>query len=171
MGTNGASALKYTTTCRLCGHQILDHPLNVQIVGQPDARAQNLLSALMKHLEKKHKDAWVQIQGLWQFFLGFLCLGQFETADPAIVQTIQGFGAVLRNMVRPASIADDDIVGAVAQLGFTLEDPKREPVIAAMKNVRAYYEGTLQRPAEPEPKPLIAPVASPSQYFLRRGCR
>ena len=73
MGTNGASALKYTTTCRLCGHQIIDHPLNVQIVGQPDARAQNLLAALMKHLEKKHKDAWMQIQGLWQFFLGFLC--------------------------------------------------------------------------------------------------
>src|ERR1017187_854214 len=157
MGTNGASALKYTTTCRLCGHQILDHPLNVQIVGQPDARAQNLLSALMKHLEKKHKDAWVQIQGLWQFFLGFLCLGQFETMDPAIVQTIQGFGAVLRNMVRPASIADADIEAATAALGFTLEDPNREPVIAAMKNARAYYEGTLQTPAEPETKPPIAP--------------
>jgi len=158
MGTNGASALKYTTTCRLCGHQIIDHPLNVQIVGQPDARAQNLLAALMKHLEKKHKDAWMQIQGLWRFFLGFLCLGQFETADPAIVQTVQGFGAVLRNMVRPAPIQDDDIVGAVAHLGFTLEDPKREQVIAAMKNVRAYYEGTLQKPAPPEPeKPLITP--------------
>jgi hypothetical protein len=37
-----------------------------------------------------------------------------------------------------------------------MEDPKREPVIAAMKNVRAYYEGTLQKPAAPEAqKPLV----------------
>jgi hypothetical protein len=37
-----------------------------------------------------------------------------------------------------------------------MDDPKREPVIAAMKNVRAYYEGTLQKPTAPEPqKPLV----------------
>jgi hypothetical protein len=37
-----------------------------------------------------------------------------------------------------------------------MDDPKREPVIAAMKNVRAYYEGTLQKSAAPEPqKPLV----------------
>ena len=149
--------MKYTTTCRLCGHQILDHPLNVQIVGQPDSHAQSFLAALMRHLEKKHKSEWGQIHGIWNFFLGFLCLGQFETADPTIVKTIEGFGFMLRNMVRPAPIQDDAIVGAVARLGFTLEDPKREPVIAAMKNVRAYYEGTLQTPAEPEAKPPITP--------------
>jgi hypothetical protein len=157
MGTNGASPLKYTTTCRHCGHQILDHPLNVQIVGKPDAHIQSFLAALMKHIEKKHPDAWMQVQGLWQFFLGFLVLGQFETADPAIVQTIQAFGAQLRNMVRFAPIPDADIVGAVAQLGFTMEDPKREPVIQALKNVRGYYEGTLQKPTEPEAeKPLVS---------------
>ena len=158
MGTNGASPLKYVTTCRHCAHQIVDHPLNVQIVGRPDQHIQSFLAALMKLVQKKHPDAWMQVQGMWQFFLGFLVLGQFETEDPAIVQTVQAFGAQLRNMVRFAPIPDADIVGAVAQLGFTIEDPKREPVIAAMKNVRAYYEGTLQKPPKPEAeKPLIIP--------------
>jgi hypothetical protein len=130
----------------------------VQIVGRPDQHIQSFLAALMKHVQKKHPDAWMQVQGMWQFFLGFLVLGQFETEDPAIVQTVQAFGAQLRNMVRFAPIPDADIVGAVAQLGFTIEDPKREPVIAAMKNVRAYYEGTLQKPPKPEAeKPLIIP--------------
>lgn len=153
MGTNGNSALKYTTTCRLCGHQIIDHPLNLPIVGQPDARIQRFIAELMKHLEKKHQDAWLQIQGVWQFFLGFLSIGQFETKDPAIVQAVQGFGAFLRNMVRLPSIPDADIEGALAQLGFTMEDEKRAHVLQALKNVRAYYEGTLQRPAQTEAQP------------------
>jgi hypothetical protein len=164
MGSNGQSQLKYTTTCRIklnglpCGHQIIDHPLNVQIVGQPDARVQDFIGALIKHVEKRHPEAWMQIQSMWQFFLGFLILGQFETQDPAIVSTIHEFGAQLRKMTRFAPIQDAAIESAAAALGFTMEDPKREPVIAAMKNVRAYYEGTLQKPAQPEaPKTLITP--------------
>jgi hypothetical protein len=154
MSTNG-TPLKYTTTCQLCGFQVIDHPMSVQ-AGKPDARIQTFIAALMKHLEKKHPDSWAQIQGLWQRFVGFLCIGQFGTEDPNIVQAMLAFGAQLRNMVKLAPIPDADIEGAAAALGFTMEDPKREPVIAAMKNVRAYYEGTLQKPAAPEAqKPLV----------------
>lgn len=155
MSANGTT-LKYITKCRLCGFQILDHPLNVTIIGTPDARVQTFVAALMKHLEKKHPAEWLQIQGLWQFFLGFLCVGQFETEDPSLVQTILTFGAQLRKIVALPTIPDAEIEGAAAQLGFTMDDPKRESVIAAMKNVRAYYQGTLQKPATPEAeKPLV----------------
>lgn len=158
MGTNG-SALKYTTKCRIkdaisgqpCGHQIVDHALNVAIVGKPDARLQNFIGALMKHVEKKHPGAWMQLQGMWHHFLGFLILGQFETEDPAIIQSVQGFGAVLRDIVKLPPIPDADIEGATAALGFTMEDPNRQNVIQALKNVRAYYEGTLQKPATEKP--------------------
>lgn len=163
MGTNGASALKYTTTCRLpkadgsrCGHQIIDHPLNVQIIGKPDQHIQNFIGALMRHVEKKHPEAWVQIQGTWQFFLGFLIMGQFETADPAIVQAIQMFGVKLRSIVPMPPISDAMIDEAFANIGFTMEDAAREKVIGVARNIRAYYEGTLQKPVEPEgPKPLV----------------
>jgi hypothetical protein len=157
MGTNG-SALKYSTTCRIpgCGHAVLDHPLNVQIIGQPDARIQNFIAALMKHLAKKHPQELAQIQGISQFFMGWLAIGQYETQDPALLQTIQGFGAQLRKMAALKPIADAELEGATAALGFTMEDPKRELVLAALRNVRAYYEGTLQRPAETEAqKPLV----------------
>jgi hypothetical protein len=155
MSSTNGTALKYTTTCQLCGFRVIDHPMNVQ-AGKPDARIQNFVSALMKHLQKMHPDAWEQVQGLWQFFLGFLCIGQFGTEDPNIVKAMLTFGAQLRSMVKFPPIPDADIEGAAAALGFTMDDPKREPVIAAMKNVRAYYEGTLQKSAAPEPqKPLV----------------
>lgn len=158
MGTNG-TALKYTTKCRIkdaisgqpCGHQIVDHALNVAIVGKPDERMQTFIMALLKHIQKRHPDAAQQLMGLSNHFLGFLIMGQFETGDPSIVQSVQGFGAVLRGMVQLPPIPDADIEGATAALGFTMDDPKRANVLQAMKNIRAYYEGTLQKPAAENP--------------------
>jgi hypothetical protein len=164
MGTNG-SPLKHPTTCRLkkpdgspCGHTILDHPLNVQIIGQVDQRLMTFMGALMRHLEKKHPEAWNQAHALSQHFMGWLVLQQYETEDPAILQSLMAFAITLRGMVRVIPISDAEIEGAVAALGFTMDDPQREPVLGLAKNVRAYYEGTLQKPPSPEAeKPLITP--------------
>ena len=163
--SNGNGVLKHITKCRLkrpdgepCGHQVLDHPLNVQIVGQPDARMHTFMGALMRHVEKRHPDAWSQIQGIWHFFLGFLVMGQYETADPAIIETIQQFGAQLRRIVQLAPVTDAEFEGVLAHVGFTQEDPKRAEMLTALKNLQAYHQGNLQKPPAPQAeKPLIVP--------------
>ena len=165
METNGT--LKHTTTCRLpkseedqtpCGFTITDHPLNVQIIGQADRRLENFVQALMKHLAKKHPETFKSITGMGEYFFGWLALQQFQTPDPAIRQSLTNFAMQLRNMVRLVPVQDSEIESAAANIGFTMEDIKRGPVIQAMKNIRNYYEGTLQRPAETPPeaqKPLV----------------
>jgi hypothetical protein len=123
MSNGNGTPLKYTTTCQLCGFQLIDHPLSIEANGKPDERIRKFIAALMKHLEKKHPDASAQIQQLWQFFLGFLSIGQFKTEDPNLVRGMLAFGAQLRNMVKLPPIPDADIEGAAAALGFTMDDP------------------------------------------------
>jgi|SRR5208282_2603862 len=145
-GTN----LTYITKCRMkkqdgtpCGFQLTDAPLNVAIVGQPDARVQRFMEELMKHSAKKHPEAFQLAQMLMQFFFGFLIMDQFESPDPALKQTMARFIEQLRRRVTPHTVTDAEIEGALAAMQLTMEDPHREPFRKALTHLRDYYEGKI----------------------------
>ncbi len=166
MGTNGVSALKYPTKCRLitaeglpCGKTIIDHALNVEIIGQAGMREKIFFDALRQHVERKHPEAWKQIELTQQLFAGFLLIGQFATEDPGLKKTIMQFGATLRKMVSFPPIPDADIKAACELLR---QDPTPEKFLNFARNIQAYYfEGIAPTPGPPNSdtpageKPLI----------------
>ena len=176
MTPQNGSGLKFTTTCKIpivdssnpaviprpCGFKVVDHPLNVQIIGQPDMRIQRFLGALMTHLQKAHPEALATLNAQSQFFFGFLTLGMFETPDPALLETKQRFAAFLRQLVSPPPVADVEIMKAAAAIEGELakaDDIEQADVIAAaLKHLRNYYEGKLPgTPATPAENLVIAP--------------
>lgn len=164
MNDQNGSGLKYTTKCKIpidakgtpCGFPIIDHPLNVAIVGQPDARIQNFIGALMKHVQKKHPEVFQLAQATGQHFFGYLVMSAFDSPDPALQQSRQLFENAMRRMITPRPVADADIEEAAARIGLTMDDPTRAKVIYAMQHLRDYYEGKIFNQVEAE-KPLIQP--------------
>jgi hypothetical protein len=159
MGTNGTSALKYPTKCRLltpeglpCGKTIINHALNVEIIGQAGMREKIFFDTLRQHIERKHPEAWKQIELTQQLFAGFLLIGQFATKDPGLVKTIYEFGAQLRRLVSLPPIPDSDIQKAAELLR---EDPTPEKFLNFARNLQGYYSGTVIPTAPPAEKPLI----------------
>jgi hypothetical protein len=166
MNEQNGSGLKFTTTCKLpidakgtpCGFPITDHPLNVAIIGQPDARIQNFIGALMKHVSKKHPEAFQLAQLNGQFFFGYLIMSAFDSPDPALEESRKKFEATMRRMITPHPVNDDEIEAATAVMGLTMDDPHRRPFISALQHLRDYYEGkTPQLPADSPAKTLILP--------------
>jgi hypothetical protein len=156
MPEQNGSNLKYTTKCRLpkgdgtpCGFPIVDHPLNVQIIGQPDARIQNFLGTLMGHLQKKHPEAWQQINGSTMFFMGYLALLSFETPDPALQTTKTNFERMLRQLVQPPPVTDEEIDKALKSITWSFDEGDvaslfwKEDIRKMLRHMRDYYEGTL----------------------------
>ena len=159
---SASSPLTYITKCRMkkadgtdCNFEIKDHPLNVAIVGQPDARIQNFIGQLMKHAQKKHPEAFQLASMLMQFYFGWLILGQYETPDPGLQETTRKFTDQLRRHVTPHAVTDDEIVSAIAAMQLTMEDPHREPFIKALKHLRDYYEGKIPQQTIESAKSLI----------------
>lgn len=153
MSASGNGTLTHATKCRLmkadgtpCGFTVTDHPMNVEIIGQPDARAQRFIEALMKHTAKKHPEAFQLAQMHGQFFFAYLTLGLFECPDPALMNTRAKFEQQLRRYVTPHAVTDDEIESALGALKFTMEDPKRDAVKFALRHLRNYYEGTPSNP-------------------------
>jgi len=154
---------KFVTKCRLkksdgipCGHTIVDFALTNQQLAERDSRTQTFIAALIKHLTKKHPQAWDTIQRESQFFTGFLLFGLFETEDPSVRETVVSFGAHLRNITRMPPITDQRLEEATAQLGFTMDDPQRAAVLQILQALRNHYEGTLTvQPAHQE-KTLVS---------------
>jgi hypothetical protein len=163
-GFNNPAKLTYTTKCKLqknggpCGFPIIDHPMNVEIVGQPDARVQRFIGVLMSHLQKSHKEAWITMQATSQQFFGWLALTAFDSPDPNI-QGAQKFVAnSLRRMLCGPMVTDGEIESFVGALPLTMEDPNRQHVLNAIRHMRDYYEGNLsQQPAEQKTSSLITP--------------
>lgn len=162
-GNLNPSKLTYTTRCKMlnkdgqpCGFPIVDHPLNVEIVGQPDAKVQKFIGALMSHLQKRHPEAF-QVGTLQaQLFFGYLALSAFDSPDPKLNAMKQNFENTLRRMVTPAPVTDDEIEGACAALQMSMDDPHREPFKNALKHLRDYYEGrTPKAPASTPAAPVV----------------
>ena len=150
------SILSYPTKCRLldkdgkpCKFTLVDSPLSVEIIGQPDARVQRYISELMKHAAKKHPEASQLAMLHGQFFMAYLTLGNYEASDPAILQTRKKFEDQLRRYATPHAVTDDEIESALGAMQFTLEDPQREKVKFALQHLRDYYEGKPQIPENP----------------------
>lgn len=166
MNEQNGSGLKYTTKCKLpvdmngtpCGFPIIDHPLNVTIVGQPDARIQNFIGALMKHVQKKHPEAFQLAQLNGQFFFGYLIMSAFDSPDPALQQTRSKFEATIRRMITPHPVTNEEIEAATAAMRLSMDDPQRPTVISALQHLRDYYEGNTSNSPQVEPsKTLIHP--------------
>ncbi len=162
--TNGSasSALTYITKCRMqkgdgtpCNFTLTDSPLNVAIVGQPDARIQRFIQELMKHAQKKHPEGFQLASMLMQFYFGWLIMGQYECPDPAIQTTLKNFSDQLRRHVTPHAVTDDEIEGALGAMQLTMDDPHREPFRKALQHLRDYYEGKIPQAALDAEKSLI----------------
>jgi hypothetical protein len=162
MSESNGSALTYITKCRMkkgdgtpCGFSLTDTPLNVQIVGQPDARIQRFLGELIKHSSKKHPEAFQLAQMIMQFFFGYLVMGQFESPDPALRDTMKHFEDQLRRKLTPHAVTDDEIEGALGGMQLTMEDPHRAPFKKALQHLRDYYEGKIPQETLDSVKSLI----------------
>lgn len=159
------SELTYITKCRIpkddgspCPFTVTDHPLSVAVIGQPDARIQSYIQALMKHTQKKHPQAFMLAQMSGQFMFGYLMVTSFETQDPAIAEMKRKYEAQLRRYVTPQAVTDDEIEGALGAIGFTMDDPKRQIVRGALLHLRDYYEGKIsQKAMDAEKSMLVAP--------------
>lgn len=158
------TTLKYTATCRLtksdgtpCGFSVVDNPLNVAIIGQPDARIQNYIGALVKHLNKKHPEAFAMLTAQSQFFFAFLALNMYETPDPALLESKAKFVLSLRTMIAPPAISDENIEQAVTEMKVPPEDSLRNDIVFALRHMRDYYQGPSPKPAETPDSPLITP--------------
>ena len=154
--------LTYQTKCRMpkedgtpCTFTLTDSPLNVAIVGQPDARVQRFIEELMKHVAKKHKQAFALAQMRGQFFFGYLVMGIFESPDPAIVEMRKKFEDQLLRDIRPHAVTDDEIEGALGAIGLTMENLDREKIKRALQHLRDYYEGKIPQQTIEDAKTLI----------------
>lgn len=154
--------LKYPTKCRMmkgdgtpCNFTIIDAPLNVQIIGQPDARIQRFIQGLMEHAAKKHKEAFALAQMRGQFVFAYLIAGLFESRDPAIASTRKQIEDQLRRDIIPHAVTDDEIEGALGAIGLTMEDPNRSKIRGALQHLRDYYEGKIPQQSIENEKSLV----------------
>jgi hypothetical protein len=156
------SILSYPTKCRLplkdgtpCKFTLTDAPMNIPVIGeQPDSRILRYMEALMKHVAKKHPEAFTLANLHGQMFFGYLTTGNFEVIDPAMIDMRKKFEDTLRRYATPAAVTDQEIESALAAMQFTMEDPQRDKVKFAMQHLRDYYEGKVQ--LQPQ-SPLITP--------------
>jgi hypothetical protein len=101
---------KYLTTCRIkkadgsvCGQEFTANELPDQTEQTKQGRA--FVEGLMKHVEKKHPEAYLEIQTRWLSFLGFLVLGCFDLQDPKgsqFKQTLENVAYQSREVTKTA---------------------------------------------------------------------
>lgn len=154
--------LTYPTKCRMpkedgtpCGFTVTDAPLNVAIVGQPDARVQRFIETLMKHVSKKHEYAFKLAMDHGQFLFAYLIIGVFESPDPAIAEMKKKFEAQLLRNIVPHAVTDDEIEGALGAIGLTMDNPDREKIKNAMQHLRDYYEGKIPQQSLDSARSLV----------------
>ena len=102
--------MKHTTVCRIlrsdgqpCGQQFTANalPAGTEISKQDRA----FVEGLLKHIEKKHPEAFAEIQPRWILFLGFLTLRCFESQDPGVGAQLRHFTEFMDSIAyRPAEI-------------------------------------------------------------------
>ena len=157
MNSLNLSQVTHVTKCKLmrgatgvkpfkpepCPFSVTDHPMNVEIIGQPHARVQRFIGSLMEHLQKKHPEAMAIMQKTAQEFWGWLVLTSFDSPDPHIIEARNHITDGLRRMVCGPPVTDDQIDIVIGQLPLTKEDPAREQARFALRNLRDYYEGKL----------------------------
>ena len=99
--------MKHLTVCRIlkadgtpCGQQFTADPLKV-VNGIPDKSATNLIQGLLKHVEKKHPEAFAQLQQRWVLMMGFLTLRCFQSEDPGVTAEIKSYQDFLISLTAP----------------------------------------------------------------------
>lgn len=135
------SERKYEYVCQIplpdgtiCGKMVCAAPAMVipKPNGEPDRNARGVVEAISNHLMKKHS---IGFFGDWQQFLGYMCLGTVHSEDTAVLAFQAQFAARLCQ-VSCIRVTDDQIIGEVAKLGVTMDDPLRPKLIESMKRLR-----------------------------------
>lgn len=162
MASNGT--LKHVTTCMLprpdgspCGQQFIDSPLNVQIIGQPDQRAQKFVQSLAQHVGKKHPQQWAQISGTVMSLTGFLILMSFDTEDPALLESKGQVAAFLRFISR-VEVSDEWLQELVDVLAAEFQEKGSAPIFQAFQKLRDQLSGIEEfRRNSQAQKPVLTP--------------
>jgi hypothetical protein len=137
MSTVIASATgKYLTTCRLCQRRVAESPaLDIPIIGRPGKRTQELMTVLLKHLNKHHSHELQAGAALYAEFQPFMILSAFEYEDPTMGPRLENIRAAIFGIVRKNGPSDEELDGLVSALKLdTMGDILK--VNSAMRAIR-----------------------------------
>ena len=136
---------KYRTYCNIpvdghpCGQEIVIAPaMNVPTLGmESDDKAKALVRAVVAHLVKKHPPLGAATMALWEQYLGYIALGFTQSEDANIAEYMAKYAAHLCQ-IATVPVTDNMIVEMVTRMGYTMEGPQREKIIAGIKYVRDF---------------------------------
>ena len=114
MPENGT--LKHITTCKLCGQRFSNSALPV--IGESPASAiVSFVNSLAKHMGKAHpqetKQLFAETARFYQNFTGWAILQQFQSEDPNLLKSTEGFRAWMAALSRKNQISDAEITNMI----------------------------------------------------------
>lgn len=147
-------AIKYQTTCRICGQVFRAAPLDIPIIGQADRRLVQFVQALASHIQKEHPDTMNLVASNIQEVTGFLVLSTFRIEDPTLTARFQSMRYALQTVTRQNRVDDKTILDKLAGLG--LSQPEIETVAPLVKDLRDFLceEGSY-KPKTGSPKLVV----------------
>ena len=136
MSTQQQPIVKYKTVCRVpgCGQDFVSSPLDIPIIGQPNARVVHFVTKLMEHVQQKHPAIMQQISGALQEYTGFLVLTMFQWQDPQLQKMHESVRASIHKVSTRFTISDDEIQDRIARLG--LEPEQEEGLNTLLRDMR-----------------------------------
>src|SRR5512143_3573528 len=76
---------RYTAVCRVCHQTVTEYPpLDIPIIGQPNAKAEKVLMIMGTHIAKKHPEQFGAGISMVKDFQAFLVVSQFVVDDPSM---------------------------------------------------------------------------------------
>jgi|SRR5208283_6514 len=150
--------LEYITKCRVpgCTKEFVSTPLDIPIIGQPNARVVKFIMALGEHVEKKHPQMMQNITGAIQEYTGFLVVSLFEVNDPKLLEMRENIRATIAKVSRRFQISDADIQDRVARIELDSEDEEGLNVLLRdMRDLLTEQGRYAPQNGQPTQKPLV----------------
>ena len=150
--------LEYITKCRVpgCNKEFVSTPLDIPIIGQPNARVVKFVTALGEHIQKKHPQLMQNIAGAIQEYTGFLVVSLFEVNDPKLLEMRENIRATISKVSRRFQVSDADIQDRVARLEL---DPEQEEglniLLRDMRDLLTEQGSYAPQNGQPAQKPLV----------------
>lgn len=151
---------KYTTRCRVpgCNQEFASSPLDIPIIGQPNARVVKFVTLLMEHVQKKHPQAMQAISASVQEFMGFMVVAMFECGDPKLTAMFEHVRATVQKFSRRFQISDAEIQDRIARLELDPEDEEGLQILLTdMRDLLTEQGSYAPANGQPAEKPLVAP--------------
>jgi hypothetical protein len=150
--------LEYITKCRVpgCNKEFVSTPVDIPIIGQPNARTVKFVTALMEHVQKKHPQMMQNIAGAIQDYTGFLVVSLFEVNDPKLLEMREHIRAIIAKVSRRFQISDADIQDRVARMELDSEDEEGLNVLLRdMRDLLTEQGRYAPQNGQPAQKPLV----------------